>query len=98
MKEELEQLRQYEKTLEATKSQLSIDLNTEIHKVDVGSIVTLESACGKLKAGEDLMVSKVDDTVWDYRQPWLTVRYKTKSGEWSKDEVRVYGNWRLKDE
>ena len=98
VEEEIEKAREYLKTLEGVQSDLSRELNTEVHKVAVGTIITLDADNGKLKANTDLLVTKVDDTFYRSSKPWVHVKYKTKSGEWSRDEVCVYRYWRLKDE
>ena len=96
--EELEQLQEYKNTLLKTQSELTIALNSEVYGVSVGDIVTIDRNDGKLKANSDLLVVKVDDTFWEHCKPWVYVRYKTKSGAWSKDTVCLYRNWRLKGE
>lgn len=95
-------MREYSKTLEITRRDVIRNLHTEIHGVTVDSIVTIDKTRGKLKAGEDLLVTEVDDRWLSAndssfkQQPTIRVKYKTKSGEWSRDDVAIYGSWKVK--
>lgn len=97
VEEEIKEARGRVHQLEITHRDLIRNLHTEIHGVKAGDIVEIEKTNGKLKAGQDLLVTEVDDR-WlrSNTQPKIRVKYRTKSGEWSRDDVAVYGSWKVK--